>query len=434
MDLQIRGGRVFMGKRVQVMDIWIKDGRIAALGGPHVADDHLDVAGLLVLPGAVDIHVHFRDPGQTHKEDWETGSLAAAAGGVTTVVDQPNTLPAVNDASAYRDKLITARRHSIVDFCLNGGPGNVQELLGEGAAAIGEIFTYEMGEERLRDLLFQVEDADGLPTIHAEDGWTIRRCEEGMRGQQDPDVHSRSRPPQAEEAAIAQALSLTQKRVHICHLSTSGGLELIRRAKKAGRAVTAEVAPHHLLLNRRDYRKQGTFLKVNPPLRSSSDNQALWDGLRRGDIEAMASDHAPHLPEEKRQEIWEAPSGLPGVETMLPLMLDAVRANRIPLDRAVDALSTAPARILGLKGKGEIAVGKDADLVLVDTRARSEVLAYRLHSRADWTPYQGRTAIFPRLTMVRGEVVFDGDMAVRPGYGQNLPGPGRSASRVREED
>jgi dihydroorotase len=190
--------------------------------------------------------------------------------------------------------------------------------------------------------------------------------------------------------------------------------------------VSCEVAPHHLLFTKRDWRRQGTFLKMNPPLRDFQDKDALWEGLRKGDVDVIASDHAPHLPEEKRDEIWDAPPGVPGVETMLPLMLMAVRSNLLSLDRMVDALSRRPAKILGLASKGRIAVGMDADLAIIDPRAASDIRADRLHSGAEWTPYEGRRALFPAITMIRGEVVFmDGELFAKPGFGRNIPGPGR---------
>lgn len=418
MDLLVKDGRVYTGGRLLNTDIWIKNGRIAALGGYNTAAERIDASGMIIIPGVIDMHVHFRDPGYTHKEDWESGSISAAAGGVTTVVDQPNTDPPVMDAESYKEKLNLAKRRSIVDFCLNGGPGDIESLLREGAAAIGEIFMYEMSEERLARILKEVERLGALATVHAEDGEVIRRYSEPLGGICDPDVHSRARPPIAEVSAIDHAMSVSRCRLHICHISTADGLELVRK-RREGRA-TCEVTPHHLFLSRRDYRRLGTFLKTNPPLRNTADCDALWDGLRRGDIDVIASDHAPHLPEEKRDDIWYAPPGVPGVETMLPLMLYAVKSNMITLERAVDALSARPASILGLRSKGEIAIGKDADLVIFDPKRQERIDVQRLHSRADWTPYEGKKAIFPVMTLVRGNVVFDGDIEVSPGYGRNI--------------
>jgi dihydroorotase len=304
-----------------------------------------------------------------------------------------------------------------VDFCINGGLGKILALVKLGTAAIGEIFTYEHTDAQMENLLKEVEEAGALPTIHAEDGRIIKEKTEKLLAEIDPEVYSTARPKMAEATAIEKTLSLVQ-RAHICHLSTFQGLDLVKDARKAGKKVSCEVCPHHLLFNRNDYRKQGSFLKMNPPLRDPSDNEALWAGLRDGSIDIVASDHAPHLPEEKKQGIWEAPAGVPGVETMLPLMLMAVRSNHITLDRLVSAVAAKPAEIFGLQSKGQIALGKDADLVLVDTKAITRINADRLHSRADWTPYEGRQAIFPKATLVRGTLVFGGSLEVRPGFGR----------------
>lgn len=416
-DLVVKNGRVYTPRGLKDFDIWIKDGKVAALGGPNRADEEIDAGGMLVLPGVIDAHIHFRDPGPTYKEDWESGSLSAAAGGVTTVIDQPNTDPRTLDARTFELKLDRAKNHSVVDFCINGGPGNIPALTRLGATAIGEIFTYDHTDAEIETLLKEVAKAGALPTLHAEDGLVIKEKTEKLLAEVDPEAYSAARPKMAEATAIEKVLSWVQ-RAHICHLSSFQGLDLVKDARKAGKKISCEVCPHHLLFNRNDYRKQGSFLKMNPPLRDPSDNEALWAGLRDGSIDIIASDHAPHLPEEKKQGIWEAPAGVPGVETMLPLMLMAIRSNRLTLNRLVSALAAKPAEIFGLQSKGQIAPGKDADLVLVDTKAVTWINADRLHSRADWTPYEGRQAIFPKTTLVRGTVVFDGDLEVRPGYGR----------------
>ena len=428
-DLLVKNGRVFTAKGQVSTEVWIKDGRIEALGGAHRAEESIDARGMLVLPGAIDVHVHFRDPGPNYKEDWASGSASAAAGGVTTVVDQPNTLPRTVDARSFEEKQDIARHRSCVDFALNGGPGKIDELKEAGAQAIGEIFSYEHSDAELAAILSRVKEAGMLASLHAEEGAIIKEKVAELGSRHDPEVYSLARPAKAEAAAIEKACGISE-RLHICHLSSAQGLAAVEEARRAGRAVTAEAAPHHLLLNEKDYQKQGSFLKMNPPLRRKADNDALWQALRTGAIDILASDHAPHLPEEKREDIWEAPPGVPGVETMLPLMLMAVKKNHISLERLVDAISARPARIFGLAGKGRIERGMDADLVIVDSKAVTEINADRLHSRAEWTPYQGMQAIFPRMTIVRGRVVWDGELQVAPGYGRFL---GRPLKREKQK-
>ncbi len=369
-----------------------------------------------MLPGAIDAHVHFRDPGQNYKEDWTSGSSAAAAGGITTVVDQPNTDPRTLDVRSFELKLDIASNRSIVDFCLNGGPGRIEELVKAGVSAIGEIFTYEHSDEDLQRILDESKKAGALATVHAEDGLIVAKSTERLRQSHEPEIYSLARPAAAEAVAIEKILAWSD-RLHICHLSTLQGLKLIGEAKGTGKNVSCEVTPHHLFFNQKNYHEQGSFLKMNPPLRRQEDNDALWAGLRAGIIDILASDHAPHLPEEKRDDIWEAPPGVPGVETMLPLLLFAVKRNMLTLDRMVDGLAAKPAQIFGLASKGNIETGKDADLVIVDTKKVARINADRLHSRAEWTPFEGKEAIFPEMTILRGEVIFDGEIATKPGFG-----------------
>jgi dihydroorotase len=301
----------------------------------------------------------------------------------------------------------------------------LKELWTSGITAFGEIFMAEsMGmlsvdDEVLLKSLQVIAGLGGIACIHAEDEQIIRESIDKLENKANPNAHSLSRPNFCEVAAIAKAIRLAHDAVvklHICHLSTKEGLGLI------GADVTSEVTPHHLLLSQNDWDRLGTFGKTNPPLRSELDRDDLWTGLYGIDI--IASDHAPHTIEEKKQDIWSAPAGVPGVETSLPLMLSAVKRGIISLQRVVELTSTNPARIFCLREKGEIAVGKDADLVFVDLNDVKPIKDSNLHSKAGWTPFEGMDAVFPKMTFVRGEIMYDGEIVGEKGHGHFIPGSG----------
>nr|QNO46207.1 dihydroorotase [Methanosarcinales archaeon ANME-2c ERB4] len=440
-DLIIKDAKVLLNGSLQHVDIAIKDGRIVKVakagGGVSSGAEVINARGALTLPGVIDAHVHFRDPGLTHKEDWYTGSCAAAAGGVTTVIDQPNTAPPTLDKKSFNLKLKSAKRKSIIDFGINGGgvpSANLEELWSLGVTAFGEIFMADgdlsVSESELADLLKSIAELGGVASIHAENGELCSHFTEELRRIRRPEIYSRARPNICEAIAVERVLEMQEElpipvRIHICHLSTREGVGVVRRMKygKKEAGFTCEVAPHHLFLDHKDWARLGTFGKMNPPLRKRC-MQHLWNGLNDGTIDIIASDHAPHTDDEKRADIWDAPAGVPGVETMLPLMLNAVKQNLIPLARVIEAMSAKPAQIFGLDDKGQIREGYDADLVLVDTSNIREITVDQLHSKAGWTPFEGRKGIFPELVLSRGEVVYDGEIAGKKGRGKFLRGKG----------
>ncbi len=457
-DTIIRNARVLRNNELQNIDIVLADGKIEKIGKTIAGSaETIDARGLLALPGVIDSHVHFRDPGLTHKEDWYTGSCAAAAGGVTTVIDHPNTVPPTLDRQSFKLKLKSAERKSIIDFGINGGAtpaADLTELWNLGVTAFGELFMADgelaVGDAELEPLLATISGLGAIACIHAENGELCSHFTEELRRIRRPDVYSRARPNICEAIAIEQVLEMQDAaaaptvaaqnartaqiaRTHICHLSTREGVGVVRRMKYGRKSApfTCEVAPHHLFLEHRDWDRLGTFGKMNPPLRKRC-MQNLWNALNDGTIDIISSDHAPHTEEEKRVDIWDAPAGVPGVETMLPLMLGAVKENLIPLRRVVDAMSAKPASIFGLdhkgegksNGKGRIAEGYDADIVLVNTRNVQVITADKLHSKAGWTPFEGRNGIFPEMVLSRGEIVYDGEIVCKRGRGQFLRGAG----------
>lgn len=362
----------------------------------------MDVSGLTVLPGAVDVHVHFRDMDEAHKETWATGSRAAAAGGVTCVVDQPNTSPpTVDEASLARKR--EAAESSLVDYCVNGAasPDSRMEDLAPEVAAFGETFMPELSREELRGVLDRAGVLGVLSTIHAEDPGPVERGLAGAKGGP-PGSYADARPPEAEKRGAETALELAEDAgadIHFCHVSTP---EAADAATNAG--YTAEATPHHLLLDREELERRGALAKCNPPLRDPSTREGLWERFLDGDL-VVATDHAPHV--EKGGDFWDAPPGVPGVQTSVPVLLGLALDGDVPLSRVVEACCSRPAEVLGLP-KGRIAPGMDADLVLYDFDAVEEVDPARLHSRAGYSLFEGWDAVFPVETMVRGETVHRG--------------------------
>ncbi|MDG6244169.1 MAG: dihydroorotase [Methanolobus sp.] len=447
-DILIKNTKVFFNNYLQPAEVLIEDGKIIKIAKEidvQRLNRTIDAKGALTLPAGIDVHVHFRDPGLTEKEDWYTGSCSAAAGGITTVVDHPNTIPPTIDGKSFREKQKIANRNSIVDFGLYGGvTGNIDklpELWELGATAFGEIFMAEstgalnINEKTLDDALAVLKKLDALACIHAEDDKIRLECEAFLKNDMSPDSHSRARPNHCEAFAVEKAIKLIRKnrtRAHFCHISAFESVGLLRRERyiemKEGMssAITSEAAPHHLFLSTKDWERLGSFGRMNPPLRDRRSVKMLLNALNDGNIDVVASDHAPHTEAEKDVDIKSAPSGVPGVETLMPLMLVAVKRNLLPLGRMIDVTSKNPARIFGLDrfSKGSFAQGYDADLIIVDPGNVSEIKGDELHSKAGWTPYEGMDGIFPEYTIARGEVVWDGDIVASRGRGNFLPGKG----------
>ena len=400
----------------RVRDVRIDGESIVEVGtGLDSDDETIDADGKLLLPGMIDAHVHFREPGFPHKETWLTGSKSAAAGGVTTVFDQPNTEPPTVDAAGYERKAELASA-SLVDYAINGGVTDdwvPEELLEKPIGALGEVFladsTGEMGidTERYEEAVNRAHEA-GVPiTVHAEDATLF---DESVADRTDPDAWSAYRTAEAEIEAIRRACRVADDldaRVHVAHTSTPEGVEAA-----SGAGMTCEVTPHHLFLSRADLEGLGTFGRMNPPLRSEDRRESMLRLLVDGEIDIVATDHAPHTRAEKDAGIWDAPSGVPGVETALPLLLEEARNGRIGYERIRDVTAANVADIFGLERKGRIETGNHADLVLVDPDASVPIRGDALHSKCEWTPFEGRPGVFPELTTVRGRVVFrDGEFA-----------------------
>jgi dihydroorotase len=416
MDIVIEGNAFVSGELVKCC-IGVEEGRIKAVKKILKGHNHYDFGDKLVLPGGIDAHVHFRDPGMTHKEDFGTGTMAASFGGITCVLDMPNTIPPTTSFTIFQEKAKIAGNKAFVDFGLHAGitkNSNIEEL-SKTAVALKMYLASTTG-----DILF--DDYEALPKIFEKIGKINKtvclHCEDETLIDKDikPDslkAHLKSRPSQCEVSAIEKVVShLNNARIHICHVSTAEGAKLVKDAN-----VTSEVTPHHLFLNHKI--NLGALGKVNPPLREMEDQTALWGALIDGGIDIIASDHAPHTLEEKAV-FTEAPSGVPGVETMLPLMLSYVKHGQLDLGRLANAVSEKPGKIFDLN-KGKLEVGYDADIIMVDMKKEKEIKSKHLHSKCGWTPYERFSVVFPKYTFVRGEIVIeDWELTGEKGFGENV--------------
>jgi len=408
----------------RVRDVRIEGDRIEAVGTDLAGDGEVvDAADRLLFPGAVDAHVHFREPGAPHKETWRTGSRSAAAGGVTTVVDQPNTDPPTTTGAAYDQKELCAR-HSLVDYGINGGvtpDWDPETLFDRPVFALGEVFladsTGDMGidGDLFEDAVHRASEAGVPVTVHAEDATLFDegardRAGEGTGREANADAWSAYRTAEAEIAAVERAVEIgvsAGARLHIAHTSTPEAVDIVADAPET---VTCEVSPHHCLLSRDDLADLGTLGRMNPPLRSERRRKALYDRVVRGRVDLIATDHAPHTREEKDATLLSAPSGVPGVETMVPLLLAETLDGPLTVERVRDLTAATPAATFDLSRKGRIEAGMDADLALYDLDRARPIRGTRLHSKCGWTPFEGRTGVFPEWTLLRGERVYDGTM------------------------
>ncbi len=427
-DLVVRNGILVTPEGMSRGGVAIHRGRIAALGSDRALPrgrEELDVEGNHILPGLIDAHVHFRDPGFTHKEDFETGSRAAASGGITMVIDMPINDPPTATLKALEQKKRIAGGKSIVDFGLLGVvlPTNLEEfprLARAGAIGLKLFMGETVGalpapDDGMMLECFKVIARTGLRVgIHAENVEITRHETAKLKaaGRSDPLAFVSSRPEISEAEAISRAILFTAhcgNKLHVHHLSSKQGLELVRAAKARGLDVTAETGPQYLLLDSRDMRRLGSSMKINPPIRDRSHQERLWEGVLDGGIDMIATDHSPHSPEEKlKDNIFDAIAGFCGVETGVPLMLTQVNKGRLSLQHYVRLASENPARVWGLyPRKGSLRVGSAGDLTVVDMNKKGVIRSRNLHSKTKVTPFEGfRVKGMPICTIVRGHVVM----------------------------
>ncbi len=411
----IKGARCVLPSGIEPVDVLIESSKIVHVGVPAGAriDETIDATGLHLLPGVIDDQVHFRDPGATHKEDLITGSRAAARGGVTTFFDMPNTNPETITVARLHKKLDDAASKCRVNYAFYMGAtsDNVEELAAAERTPGIKIFIGSSTGNLLVDdqeALERIFAGTTLPiTAHCEDESTIRAAQEAHRGEYQVADHSQIRSREAAVIATRRAIDLAERhrhRFHVLHVSTADEIPLIRAAQGL---VTAEVCIHHLLLNIDDYDRLGTLAQMNPSLKEADDNEALFQALIDGDIQIIATDHAPHTLEEKRVPYPHSPSGVPAIENSLALMLDQVQRGRFTLPDLVRFMCEGPARIWDLVDKGRIEEGFDADLVLVDLDRTETIRNETQWSRSGWSPWDGLAVRgWPVRTIVMGETVY----------------------------
>ena len=428
-DLVVKGATLVNHDGVGRRDVGVRGAKIAEIGdlSRAAAGATIDATGLHVLPGVIDTQVHFREPGFPHKEDLETGSRAAVLGGVTAVFEMPNTDPPTTGAAQLADKVRRAshRMHCDFAFWIGGTHENVNDIPElerlPGAAGI-KVFAGSSTGSLL------VSDEAGIGAIlaktrrraafHSEDESRLE-ARKGLRLAGDPSSHPVWRDEEAALLSTQRLVRLAREKgaaIHILHVSTAEEIDFLAAHKDI---ASLEATPQHLTFSAEDYARLGTRLQMNPPIRAARHRAHIWYGLMQGIVDILGSDHAPHGLEEKAKPYPQSPSGMPGVQTLVPVMLDCVAAGRLSLERFVDLTSAGPARLFGIAAKGRVAVGYDADLTLVDLQRSETITDQWSGSRCGWTPYAGlRVTGWPVGTIIRGRrVMWDGEIAT-PGQGE----------------
>lgn len=430
-DLVIQGGTVMTpGGRVET-SVGVRDGQIAAIGdiAADAGDASFNAKGLHVLPGAIDTQVHFREPGGTEKEDLASGTTAAVLGGITGVFEMPNTNPATVAETDLLDKLRRAegRSRCEIAFFMGASPENASRLgvLERLPGCCGvKVF---MGSSTGSLLVSEDENVAAVlasigrrAAFHSEDEERLNEREKLLKPDDTAHKHPEWRDTETARRSTERLIGLARKagkRIHILHLTTGDELPLIAANKDL---ATAETTPQHLTLAAPDcYDRLGNYARMNPPIRSAEHREALWQGVNDGVIDVIGSDHAPHTREEKDGAYIDAPSGMPGVQTLVPVMLDHVSQGRLSLERFVDLTAASPARIYNIASKGRIAVGYDADFTVVDLKAKRTIENSWIASKCGWTPFDGMEVTgWPRATVIRGNLVMQDDEVQGPPLGR----------------
>jgi dihydroorotase len=426
-DSVLTNAKAYLNNEIVDCSIAIENGKIFKIGKetqmPN-ADKKTNLRNLLVLPGLIDVHVHMRDEGKAYKEDFYSGTAAAATGGFTTVLDMPNNNPVTMSTETLRNRMRIAESKSLVNIGFYSEfPNDLRDVTGiiaQGAVGFKLFMARQVGglnidnDEALKEAFTKVAELDVPVAVHAEDKALLMENEEKLKqaNRHDATAFLKAHSERVELKAVEHLLEVSAQtglRLHFCHMTTEQGLRAVVKARQSGRTVTCEVTPHHLLLSRADYERSGLMLTIMPPLRGDSSIKALWKGIANGWVDVIGSDHAPHaLSEKSACSVWDVSVGVPGLETTLPLMLTMVRKNRISLAHVVHLLSEKPAELFGLKDRGSLVQENKADLTVVDFTRKFRIDASKFHSKAKYSPFngwevQGRAV----KTFVNGLLIMD---------------------------
>lgn len=419
-------GKVFINGVFQDCCIGIDEGKIVKIKKILKADKHIKYKSKIILPAGVDIHVHFREPGMTHKEDWFSGSLAAAFGGVSCVFDMPNTNPQTTSIQTASDKIDIAIKKSVADFGVYAGVNNKNLSDIEKLSNFCNGFKIYLGSST-NSLLFDTKNLDtlfknikktNLPVLfHAEDEKCLNKYKQKEENLID---HLKNRPSFCEFSAVKNVIDSNNNDVktHFCHISTKEAINLIKDTKQNN--ITCGVTPHHCLLDIGEKNISNSFFKVNPPVRTTDVKDFLFENIVNGTIDVLESDHAPHTVEEKEKGFNESPAGIPGVETMYPLFLYLAKKEKISWKCLVSLLCENPSKIVNIS-KGFISEGYDADFIVIDLHDECILKSDMLHSRCGWSPFEGFKGVFPSDVIIRGQrVIKDQELTVEKGYGKKV--------------
>jgi dihydroorotase len=441
-DLVLNNTKAYTNKTIMDCSISIDEGKIFKIGkeaNMPKAEAKINVGNLLVLPGLIDVHVHLRDEGKAYKEDFYTGTAAAAAGGITTILDMPNNDPVTMSAETLRNRMKIAQRKVLVNVGFYSEfPRNleeIEEIVREGAVAFKLYMTEKVGGLNIDDnhnLLeaFKLVRSKVPVAVHAEDKTILEETKNELKRNNCNDVEAflKAHSESVEVKAVERLLNIAEQantHIHFCHISTEKGLKAIIHGKKLGLPISCEATPHHLFLSTDDLRRIGTLALTMPPFREEHHAKALWAGIKSGWIDILASDHAPHTLEEKKAEVvWDVKVGIPALETTLPLLLTSMNKGTLTIADVVRLMAEKPAEIFNLKNRGNLKKGNKADLVVVDLKRKGKIDTSKFHSKAKYSPFDGwRVKGKPVKTFVGGRLIMEeGEIIAVAGSGEIIKG------------